>query len=56
VHEISAPIIVPSNVEVAGEGSDLTFVKSLMLDPIVMQTVCAWDRGNCAAFTVNNIR
>lgn len=32
-----------------------TILKSRMLQPDVMRGLCAWEGGNCAAITVNNI-
>ena len=50
VHEVRRPIVVPSNMEIAGAGAGATTVRSLMLDPEVMLPLCAWERGNCAVF------
>lgn len=55
VHLVSEPIAVPSNIEVAGDGSGLTTVRSLMANPAVITGVCNGPGGNCAVFTVNNI-
>ena len=41
--------------EVAGEGPGATVIQSLMMQSELMKRVCAFNRGNCAVFTVNNI-
>lgn len=55
VHYVRHPVVVPSNMVVAGLGPARTAVRSLMLNASVMRPLCAWERGNCAVFTVNNI-
>jgi hypothetical protein len=53
--QLRSPIIVPANMEVAGQGINQTIIQSSMLQPGVMRSVCAFAGGVCAVFTVDNI-
>ena len=55
VHEVTKPIVVPSNMAIVGAGSDLTLVRSRMLESSLMMATCGFKGGNCAVFTVRHV-
>ena len=54
IHLVAAPVAIPSNVELRGEGASLTVLRSLMATPAAITKLCGWSGGNCAVLTVNN--